>query len=262
MISADLGGKSVLVTGAASGIGFATAERFAANGANVALNDLPGNPRLDEAVAKLTSKGFSCIAAPGNAGEAQSARSMVEKAVADLGGLDFLVNNAGTPGTNKPIPPTDMASQDEAFWQKLISVNLLGPWRCTEAALPALKERKGAVVNNASIAGIVGNGSSSTYAATKAALINMTKEHARAFGPDVRVNAIAPGVVESEWECRFDRTPEMLASIPMKRSGVPADYAEAIFFLCAGGAYISGHTLVVDGGLTAGPSANHVTNST
>lgn len=256
MISADLSGKTVLVTGAASGIGFATAELFAMNGATVAINDLPGNPRLQQAVDQLKLKGFRCVAAPGDAGDAANARSMVEKAIEDLGGLNFLVNNAGTPGTNKPIPPNDMASQDEEFWQKLLSVNLLGPWRCTEAAIPALKKSGGAIVNNASIAGIVGNGSSSTYAATKAALINMTKEHARAFGPDIRVNAIAPGVVESEWECRFERSDEMIASIPMKRSGVPADYAEAIFFLCAGGAYISGHTLVVDGGLTAGPSAN------
>jgi len=256
MISADLSGKTVLVTGAASGIGFATAELFAKNGATVALNDLPGNPRLDEAVKSITEKGFAAVAAPGDTGNVDSAHDMVNQAIGDLGGLNFLINNAGTPGTSAPIPPTDMATQNEAFWQKLWSVNVLGPWRCTEAAIPALKKSQGAIVNNASIAGIRGNGSSSTYAATKAALINMTKEHARAFGPDVRVNAIAPGVVESDWECRFDRTPEMLASIPMKRSGVPADYAEAVFFLCAGAAYVSGHTLVVDGGLTAGPSAN------
>ena len=83
----------------------------------------------------------------------------------------------------------------------------------------------------------------------------MTREHARAFGPDIRVNAIAPGVVDSNWDCNFERTSAFLDTIPMKRSGLPIDYAETILFLCAGAAYISGETIVVDGGLTAGPSA-------
>ncbi len=255
MISSDLSGRKALVTGAASGIGLATVEALARNGASVALNDLPGNPALDEQVKRLSAEGFTVIAAPGNAGDADSAGQMVKKAISDLGGLDFLVNNAGTPGTNKPISPADLASQDEAFWQTLLSVNLVGPFRCTAAAVDALRESKGAIVNTASIAGIVGNGSSTVYAATKAALINMTREHARAFGPDIRVNAIAPGVVVSNWDCRFDRTTEFLNTIPMKRAGTPEDYAEAILFLCAGGAYITGQTLVVDGGLTAGPSS-------
>ena len=256
MISANLSGKKALVTGAASGIGLATAELLAANGCQVAVNDLPDNPRLADAVAAMQSKGLNVIAAPGDAGANETATAMVEHAIEDMGGLDYLVNNAGTPGTKTPIPPNDLDTPDQAFWERLLGINLLGPWFCTRAAMPALTKNNGAIVNTASIAGIFGNGSSSAYAAGKAALINLTKEHARAFGPDVRVNAIAPGVVDSDWQCRFDRTDEFMASIPMKRAGQPADYAEAIMFLCAGGSYITGHTLVVDGGLTAGPSAN------
>ena len=259
MISANLSGKKALVTGAASGIGYATAELLAANGCQVAINDLPDNPRLAEAVSALQAKGLTVIAAPGDAGAAETATAMVTRAIEDMAGLDYLVNNAGTPGTKTPIPPHDLETPDQAFWERLLGINLLGPWFCTRAAIPALTKNNGAIVNTASIAGIVGNGSSSVYAAGKAALINLTKEHARAFGPEVRVNAIAPGVVDSAWECRFDRTDEFMSSIPMKRSGVPADYAEAILFLCAGGSYITGHTLVVDGGLTAGPSANKKT---
>jgi len=256
MISAKLENKTALITGAASGIGFATAELFASCGCKVALNDLPDNERLFDSVNALLGKGYSVVAAPGDTGDEYSASSMVAKAIQDLNGLDFLINNAGTPGTRSPIAPNDLDTPDAAFWSRLMSVNLLGPWHCTKSALPSLRERKGAIVNTASIAGIAGNGSSSTYCATKAALISLTGEHARAFGPDVRVNAIAPGVVESDWECRFERTEAMLASIPMKRAGLPEDYAEAILFLCAGGAYITGHTLVVDGGLLAGASAN------
>ena len=256
-ISADLSGKTALVTGAASGIGFATARLLAENGCKVAVNDLPDNPRLQQAVDAITSNGFKAIAAPGNAGDETLATQMVKTAIADLGRLDFLVNNAGTPGTTSPIPAHDLDTPDQAFWTKLLQINLLGPWYCTRAAIDALQASGGAVVNTASIAGIYGNGSSSTYAATKAALINLTKEHARAFGPAVRVNAIAPGVVESDWECRFERTDEFMNKIPLKRAGMPEDYAEAILFLCAGGKYITGETLVVDGGLTAGPSTHN-----
>lgn len=253
MITADLTNKRALVTGAASGIGLATAVLFARSGAKVAINDLPSNPQLESIVEQLTSDGLDVIAAPGDAGQADDAKRMVEQAVADLGGLDYLINNAGTPGTPAPIPASDFDSQTEAMWQKLLSVNLVGPFRCTVAAMPALRAAGGAVVNTASIAGLRGNGSSSIYAATKAALINMTSEHARALGPHVRVNAIAPGVVDSNWECRFDRSDDFMQSIPLQRAGQPDDFAEAMLFLCAGGAYITGETLVVDGGITCGP---------
>ena len=253
MITADLKGKKALVTGAASGIGLGTARLFASLGATVALNDLPGDPRLDEAVDKLRAEGRDVLAAPGNVGEAESARVMVRSAAEAIGGLDYLVNNAGTPGTRRPIPPADLDAQSEAFWQRLLSVNLIGPFRCVHAAAPYLKAARGAVVNTASISGFGGGGSSSVYCATKAGLINLTKEWARALGPEVRVNAIAPGLVESAWECRFpeDDIRAGLARAPLKRVGTPDDYAEAILYLCAGASYVTGHTLVVDGGLSA-----------
>jgi len=253
MITADLTGKKALVTGGASGIGFGTVKLFAEMGATVAVNDVPGNPKLDTVIADLSAAGLSVIAAPGDLSDAASTREMVVSAAERMGGLDYLINNAGTPGTTQPIPPSDLDAQDEAFWDRLMAINLRGPFRCTHAALPYLKAAKGAVVSTASISGFGGGGSSSTYSVTKAGLINLTKELARGLGPEVRVNAIAPGMVDSDWQCRFPgvESGDDIESVPLKRVGEPADYAEVILFLCAGAAYVTGHTVVVDGGLKA-----------
>jgi 3-oxoacyl-[acyl-carrier protein] reductase len=249
MITADLSGKRALVTGAASGIGLATAELFLRLGAAVALNDLPGNPALAREVGRLRGQGLKAIAAPGDVGDAEAAAAMVVKAAEDLGGLDFLVNNAGTPGTKTPIPPGDLDPLTEAFWRQLLSVNLLAAFRCTKAALPYLKAAKGAVVNTASVAGFQsGGGSSVAYAAAKAGLVKMTKDLARGLAPDVRVNAIAPGLLRSNWECRFPDEDSAHLSVPLLRLGEPADSAEVILFLCAGAAYVTGQTIRVDGG--------------
>jgi 3-oxoacyl-[acyl-carrier protein] reductase len=251
MITADLSGNVALVTGGASGIGLATVERLARNGAKVAVNDLGGNPRLEQEVARLRAAGHDATAFPGDVSKPDEVNAMVEAAVRHFGRLDFLVNNAATPGTRAPILPSDFERQDEAFWAKLLSINQIGPYRCLKAAAPHLREAKGAVVNVTSTAGLGYGGSSSVYASTKAALILLTKEWAHALGPDVRVNAIAPNVVDgSGWECRFD--PEDLArtvaKLPLRRAGKPEDYAEVIFYLLAGAGYITGQTIVVDGG--------------
>ncbi len=251
MLTADLTGKKALVTGAAAGIGLATVALFARLGATVALNDRPGNPRLDEEVARLAGDGLQVIAAPGDVGDAEDARAMVQRAAEAMGGLDYLINNAGTPGTTTPIPPGDLDAQSEEFWDRLLSVNLKGPFRCTHAAAPYLRAARGAVVNTASISAYGGGGSSTPYCVTKAGLVNLTQELARGLAPEVRVNAIAPGLVESDWQCRWDEDwrARSIAKTPLERAGEPDDYAEVILFLCAGAAYVTGQTISVDGGL-------------
>jgi 3-oxoacyl-[acyl-carrier protein] reductase len=251
MISANLSGKVAFVTGSASGIGLATVERLAANGAGVAINDLAGNPRLAQEVARLKQMGRNVAAFPGDVSKPDEVTAMIDAAAQHFGRLDFLVNNAGTPGTAKPIPPADFTRQDEAFWAKLVSINQIGPYRCLKAAAPHLRRAKGAVVNVASTAGLGEGGSSSVYGSTKAALILLTTEWAHALGPDVRVNAIAPHIVEgSNWDCRFDpdEMTATLARTPLRRAGKPEDYAEVIFYLLAGAGYITGQCIVVDGG--------------
>ena len=246
-VTFDLSGQRALVTGGASGIGLGAVRALARCGARVAVNDLAGTDKLDKVVARLAAEGLEVVAAPGDVGDSIDGPRMVRQAIADLGGLDYLVNNAGTPGTTQPIPPGDFERQDDAFWNLLLNVNLIGPWRCTREAAPALKQAGGAIVNTASISAHGGGGSSSVYCATKAGLVSLTREWARALAPGVRVNAIAPGVVNSDWMCRFgDDTFE----VPLGRAGEPEDYGDVILYLAAGADYVTGQTLNVDGGLT------------
>jgi 3-oxoacyl-[acyl-carrier protein] reductase len=253
MITYDLKGKAALVTGGASGIGLATATMLARAGCAVAINHLPDDPRGAEACAKLHAMtGARVISAPGNVGDAADGPRMVEKAVADLGRLDFLVNNAGTPATRTTIAPHELDRMTEEVWATLLQVNLLGVFRCAKAAAPALKPTRGAVVSTASIAGMDHVGSSLAYGATKAGVINMTKNLARALAPEVRVNAVAPGAVDSTWmiEWTNEQRVNSIEKALLKRRCAPEDIAEVIVFLLAGAAMVTGQTVVVDGGLT------------
>ena len=239
----------VLVTGGASGIGLATVNAFLKNGATVAINDLPGE-KLDTIINELASKGSKVIAAPGDIGDPDAASAMVNHAILSLGGLNYLINNAGTPATSTPIAPSDFDRQDESLWNRLLNVNLLGPYRCTRAAANTLRQSNGAIVNTASVSAFGRGGSSSPYCATKAALVSITREWSRALAPEVRVNAIAPGLVESDWMCRFDETKfDVAYEIPLGRQGEPDEYAEFILFLAAGATYMTGQTVIVDGGM-------------
>jgi 3-oxoacyl-[acyl-carrier protein] reductase len=221
-------------------------------GAKVAINHLPDDPRGPAAVRELREAGLDVIGAPGNVGDAQGGAAMVEAAVGELGRLDLLVNNAGTPGVRKTVPPSELDMITNELWETVLDTNLLGLFRCSRAAAPALKQSRGAIVSVASIAGLNGAGSSMAYAATKAAVINLTRSLARGLAPEVRVNCVAPGAVDSAWQIEW--TPEQRRSSGedalLKRWCTPEDIAEVIVFLGCGAAMVTGQTVVVDGGLT------------
>jgi 3-oxoacyl-[acyl-carrier protein] reductase len=218
----------------------------------VAINFLADDPRGPEAVNKLIDEGGKAIMAPGSVGDSGDAEAMVLKAIADLGRLDLLVNNAGTPGTNRRIAPPELELITEDLWHLLLSVNLLGVFRCAKAAAPALTESQGAIVNTASIAGLGRAGSSLAYSATKAGVVSLTQNLARALGPNVRVNAIAPGAVDSSWmvEWTNQERQQSIERALLKRRCQPEDLAEVILFLGFGAAMVTGQTITVDGGLT------------
>jgi len=252
MITEDLYCRAVLVTGGASGIGLAAVEAFSRCGATVALNHLPDDARGPAQVERLKGLGHKVISAPGDVAQPGQAERMVATTIDALGRLDFLVNNAGTPATPRPIPFAELDALTEDFWSRILTTNLIGPFRCAHAAVTALRQARGAICNTASIAGVMGSGSSIPYATSKAGLINLTRSLARTLAPEIRVNAAAPGFVDSPWNKDWpeDRKRESIERTPLKRACKPEDIAETIFFLCAGGAMITGQTVIVDGGLT------------
>lgn len=239
-------GKRVLVTGASRGIGRGMAQAMAAAGAHVAVNYARQAEAAEAVVAAIVGAGGQAFALQADVASPEACRLLIDESVRRLGGLDVLVNNAGV---LDPIPPGEVLV--EAF-QHTLDVSLKATWILSRLAAPALKATQGAIVNIASIAGLAGYPYASHYAAAKAGVVAVTQSMALELAPLVRVNAIAPGYTNTGdpngWN--EERMGDFARSLPLGRFGRPEDVARAAIYLAVEATYVTGTTLVVDGGLT------------
>ena len=240
--------KIVLVTGAGSGIGAATAHRFAQEGANVVLNGR--TPAKLEALARTLDPERTLIH-PGDVSDQASAEAMVAATLARFGQLDVLVNNAGV----APTGPFLEASVED--WRKVMSIDVDGVFYCTRAALPHLLEVKGNIVNVSSVSGLGGDWNMSFYNAAKGAVSNLTRSLALELGAKgVRVNAVNPSLTFTDLTQGMKDNADLMAKfadrIPMGRGAEPEEVADVIAFLASHDArFVTGVNLPVDGGLMA-----------
>lgn len=251
MSGTDFAGRVALVTGGADGMGWAAVQRFAQRGAAVAICDT--NVELArQRIAELTGKGSTAKFFETQVGDPQACERAVRGVVMELGRLDFAFNNAGYPGELLPF-----AEQKTAIWDRVIAVTLSGVFHCMRAELTAmLASGGGAIVNNASISGLVGFATLAPYSAAKHGVLGLTKcaalEYAR---QGIRVNAICPGYMDTSMTQQSTTAAmreALAASAPIGRLGAPGEAADVATWLCSSAAsYVNGACIAVDGGVTA-----------
>jgi ketoreductase RED2 len=238
--------RVALVTGSSSGIGAAVVRRLAAAGTRVVVNSVSSVAAGRAIVSELGTDVAHYV--QGDISVADDATRLVAETVERFGRLDILVNNAGT---TVRIPHHDLAAATPDVFRRLFEVNVIGTWQVTVAAMPHLEASgAGVIVNVSSLAGVRPTGSSIPYAVSKAALNHLTALLANVSGPGVRVNAVAPGLVDTPWTADWDDLHEAIKFMaPMGRSAVPEDVAEVVQTLIDS-TYVTGQIWVIDGGLS------------
>ena len=241
--------KAALITGGGTGVGRAATLQLAARGFDVAINYSRSKEDAEATAAEAHEKGARAICMQCDVADDGQVRAMIERCKAEFGRLDVVVNNAGTTFF---VKHTELEEMTEERWDRILAVNLKGPFFVSRAAIPLMRAGGGgAIVNVASVAGVAGSGSSIAYAASKGGLITMTKSMAKAFAPDIRVNAVCPGVIISRWlEGHEDMVEAALKITPLKRASTTDDIADVVVFLACDAGMMTGQALVVDGGRT------------
>jgi NAD(P)-dependent dehydrogenase (short-subunit alcohol dehydrogenase family) len=242
-----------LVTGAGSGIGLATAQAFAAEGASVMLADV-NEAAAHNVAEQLIAEGHKAIAASCDVADEAQVKLMVEQTVSAFGRLDAAFNNPGV-----QCAPAETADASGEEFDRVNAINLRGVWNCMKYELRQMrKQGSGAIVNCSSIAGLIGIASRAAYHASKHGVIGITKSAALEYASrGICINAVCPGTIETPmvadmWAKDPDAMKENLRDLPIGRMGRPEEIASAVLWLCSPGAgFVIGHALVVDGGYTA-----------
>ena len=246
--------KSALVTGAATGIGRSAVLALAAAGYDVALNFSSSERAARETAAAAGKLGARTLLVRCDVSDEAGVRAMLKAVEDEFGRLDVLINNAGTTAPWKPRDLETLALED---WDRVFAVNVRGLFQVTRAAIPLLRQSKGCVVNTASIVGLRPGPQPLPYAASKAAVVNLTKTLAWNLAPDIRVNAVAPGWMEGDWMKRMlkDKYDELMdkraKATPLKRVVSADDVAETMLSLVQSNRFVTGEVIVIDGGFAS-----------
>lgn len=245
---------AALVTGASTGIGRAAAVALAGAGFDVAINYASSEKAARETAELAKAKGAKTLLFQCDVSDDPTVHKMLAAVEQEFGRLDALVNNAGT---TTEIGPKDFDALTPEIWDRVFAVNVRGVFQVTRAAAPMLKQRKGSIVNTASIVGLRPGPQPLPYAASKAAVVNLTKLLALNLAPEVRVNAVAPGWMEGDWMERMlkDKYADLMARrakfTPLHRVATAEDVAEVMLDLITGCKFVTGEVIVIDGGYTA-----------